>query len=64
MVLFFLARVPAMTDPPNTTITPRLPGSRAQTTLSRRFFLASVISFEMGCWEPVRMMGLSASCTR
>ena len=44
----------------NRTITPRLPGSMAQTTLSRRFFLASVISLEMGCCAPVRMMGLSA----
>ena len=31
-----------------------------KTTLSRRFFLASVISLEMGCCAPVRMMGLSA----
>ena len=29
-------------------------------TLSRRFFLASVISLEMGCCAPVRMTGLSA----
>ena len=64
MVLFFLARVPAITNPPNTTITPRLPGSRAHRTLSHRFFLASVISPEMGCWAPVRMMGLPAFCTR
>ena len=28
-------------------------------TLSRRFFLASVISLEMGCCAPVRMTGLS-----
>ena len=101
MVLFFLARVPAMTDAKknlrDSVVCAIDPGSRGvmvvfgghviagtrakknktisydafasvnfpelalvQTTLSRRFFLASVISLEMGCCAPVRMMGLSA----
>ena len=51
------ARVPRMTRPLNTIITPRR-SDTAQRNASARFVLESVFSNTMGFCAPVRMMGL------
>ena len=60
----FLARVPRMTRPEKTMHTPQRSSEQAQVKASIRFSLESVESSLMGFWAPVRMMGLSAPCTR
>ena len=53
----FLARVPRMILPLNTSMTPAM-SEAATVKASRRFSLLSVVSKPMGRWAPVRTMGL------
>ena len=55
------ARVPAMTTPPKTIITPPMRPSQAQAKLSCRLVLESVISMWIGFWLPVSTIGLGLS---